>query len=225
MPASRHKDGRAHELAVTASIMCASGILDPAMFDHAALIGRLDDDGDWHSVGRIQRVEHLPELVRHLATQDVRTIIIPAANTDVEPIDGVRFIRVSTLADLTSIDEGTLPACDHIDRLLCLLAGMMLAVTRVAGHANPCAPMAVWMRSRAPLKKVSGMPMIEKYGRPGEMKVTICVVYGSPSLSMAAHNRVALCLVAMMGSFCRGVSLTTTTIAQSDYSCKRWHAQ
>ncbi len=118
MPASRHKDGRAHELAVTASIMCASGILDPAMFDHAALIGRLDDDGDWHSGGRIQRVEHLPELVRHLATQDVRTIIIPAANKDVEPIDGVRFIRVSTLADLTSIDEGTLPACDHIDRLV-----------------------------------------------------------------------------------------------------------
>ena len=118
MPASRHKDGRAHELAVTASIMCASGILDPAMFDHAALIGRLDDDGDWHSGGRVQRVEHLPELVSHLAKQGVRTIIIPSANTDIEPIDGVRIIRVSSLADLTSIDEGTLPACDHIDRLV-----------------------------------------------------------------------------------------------------------
>lgn len=118
MPASRHKDGRAHELAAAASILCASGVLDPTMFDHAALIGRLDDDGDWHSSGRIQRVEHLPELVRHLATQDVRTIIIPAANTNVEPLNGIRFIRVSTLADLTSIDEGSRPTCDHLDRLV-----------------------------------------------------------------------------------------------------------
>ncbi len=51
MPASRHKDGRAHELAVAASILCANGVLDKALFDHAALIGRLDDDGDWHSGG------------------------------------------------------------------------------------------------------------------------------------------------------------------------------
>ncbi len=125
MPASRHKDGRAHELAVAASILCANGVLDKALFDHAALIGRLDDDGDWHSGGRIQRVEHLPELVRHLATQDVRTIIIPAANTDVEPIDGVRFIRVSTLADLTTINEGTRPVCDRIDRLVNEARGVM----------------------------------------------------------------------------------------------------
>lgn len=118
MPASRHKDGRAHELAVAASILCANGVLDKALFDHVALFGSLDDDGDWHSAGRVQRVEHLPELVSHLAGQGVRTIIIPAANKDVEPIDGVRIIRVSLLADLTAIDEGTLPACDHIDRLV-----------------------------------------------------------------------------------------------------------
>lgn len=55
MPASRHKDGRAHELAVAASILCANGVLDKALFDHAALIGRLDDDGDWHSGGHTPR--------------------------------------------------------------------------------------------------------------------------------------------------------------------------
>ena len=118
MPASRHKDGRAHELAVAASILCANGVLNKALFDHVALFGSLDDDGDWHSAGRVQRVEHLPELVSHLAGQGVRTIIIPAANKDIEPIDGVRIIRVSSLADLTAINEGTRPACDRIDRLV-----------------------------------------------------------------------------------------------------------
>lgn len=55
----------------------------------------------------------------------VAPIIIPAANTDVEPIDGVRFIRVSTLADLTTINEGTRPVCDRIDRLVNEARGVM----------------------------------------------------------------------------------------------------
>lgn len=52
-------------------------------------------------------------------------------------------------------------------------AGDRFTVTRVSGQRNPVAWHADFTRSRASLSEVSGRPMTEKYGSPGEMNACI----------------------------------------------------
>lgn len=118
MPASAFKTGHGLDLPIAATTLCAAGQLDPAQFADVAMIGAFASEDNEHGDGRIEAVEHLPETLALLADQGVRTAIIPEANRDVEPIDGMRIIRIGTLADLRDIRRGTQPLIDRIDRLV-----------------------------------------------------------------------------------------------------------
>ncbi len=56
------------------------------------------------------------------------------------------------------------------DPRLGMEAGERFTVTRVSGHLKPLAWHADFTRSRASESDMSGSPMMEKYGRPGETK-------------------------------------------------------
>lgn len=117
-PSSTAKTGHGLDLPIAATALCAAGQLDPIQFDGVAMIGAFASEDDEHSEGRIEAVERLPEILALLADQGVHTAIIPEANRDIEPIDGMHIIHVGTLADLRSIGHETRPLIDRIDRLV-----------------------------------------------------------------------------------------------------------